>query len=314
MFFMFLSGMFSPLIMPLAAYEELHNKFAMPLPLPLPSSVAGNTDLHYMSFEEAVLHPYSDMHQPSLQNRRRNDNLAIGGVALGDREPRSAPENEQNNKLAQARFIRGVVHCKDCMKPRCLYSETSPSRMKPVVVNGATEPTAHAIRMCREYAIQKLEEAQDNDLYVCGMQPLDADDLMHGVIVTRHGLECHHSMEFEYYSVKIVASWFKPKLCAYCAGLSGSEGIVDEELSLQWKSVLPVCPACSAKGALPLARTRRRNGVVNERRAQRARLVAPPASLPPSDDVAPPPNGESIPQPAVGPRVIRRRRPRIIPP
>ncbi len=53
---------------------------------------------------------------------------------------------------------------------------------------------------------------------------------------------------------------------------------------------------------------------MNERRAQRARLVAPSASLPPSDDVAPPPNGEAILQPAVGPRVIRRRRRRINPP
>jgi hypothetical protein len=139
------------------------------------------------------------VHQPSLQNRRQNDNLVVVDIALGNREPRYL-ESEQHNKRVQGRFIRGVVNCKDCPKPRCLYSETSPSRMKPVVVNGATEPTAHAIRMCREYAKQKLEEAQDNDLCMCGMQPLDDDDLMHGVIVTRQGLECHHPMEFEYYS------------------------------------------------------------------------------------------------------------------
>ena len=59
--------------------------------------------------------------------------------------------------------------------------------MKPYIVNGAIEPTAHAIRTCREYAMQKLEEAKDGDLYVCDMQPLNADDLMHGVIVTRQG-------------------------------------------------------------------------------------------------------------------------------
>ncbi len=173
---------------PLAAYEELHNKFALPLPLPLQTSLAVNIDLHCMSFEEAVLQPFSDVHQPSFHNRRRNDNLVVGDVALGNRET-CYLESEQYNKPAHGRFIREVVNCKDCMKPRCLYSETSPSRMKPVVVNWATELTAHAIRMCREYAMQKLEKPQDIDLYLCGKQPLDADDFMNGVIVTRQGLE-----------------------------------------------------------------------------------------------------------------------------
>ena len=113
--FLFLSRMLSPLIMPLAAFEELHNTFAIPLPLPLQTSVAGNTDLYYISFEEAVLQPFSDVHQPSLQNRRRNDNLAIGDVTLGNREPRSL-ESEQHNKLAQRRLVRGEVNCKYCIE------------------------------------------------------------------------------------------------------------------------------------------------------------------------------------------------------
>jgi hypothetical protein len=48
--------------------------------------------------------------------------------------------------------------------------------------------------------MQKFEEAQNNDIYVCGMQPYDADALMYGVIVTRDGLECHHPVELEYYN------------------------------------------------------------------------------------------------------------------
>jgi hypothetical protein len=96
----------------------------------------------------------------------------------------------------------------------------------------------------------------------------------------------HHPMEFEYYSLTIVASWFNPNFCPYCTGSTRSEGIVDEELTQQWKSVLPICPACRAKGALSLVRSRRRYGAVNDRRAQRARLAAPPASLAPSEDVA----------------------------
>jgi hypothetical protein len=75
-------------------------------------------------------------------------------------------------------------------------------------------------------------------------------------------------------------SWFHANLCAYCAGSSGSDGVVDEDLTREWKIVLPtIClTTCRADGALPLDRTRRRNGAANGRRAQRARLAASIAS------------------------------------
>ncbi len=80
------------------------------------------------------------------------------------------------------------------------------------------------------------------------------------------------------------------------------------ELTRQWKIGLLACPSYRAKGALPLARSRRRNGAVNERRAQRARLAAPPASLAPYEHITPATYGQAIPHPALGPRAIRRRR------
>jgi len=99
--------------MPLEAYDELHNVFAMPLPLPKPLSATGIVDLYYMPFEDAILHPFTDEHQPSLQNRRRVNNSTIGGVALAYRETRSAAKSDQN-KLTQGRLVRGAVTCKDC--------------------------------------------------------------------------------------------------------------------------------------------------------------------------------------------------------
>jgi hypothetical protein len=84
--------------------------------------------------------------------------------------------------------------------------------------------------------------------------------------------ECHHHVEFEYYNnPKILKSSFNAKLCAYC---TGADGFVDEELNVVWKSVLPVCQECRASGALPIARSRRGNGVHNAQRAQRRRLTA----------------------------------------
>ncbi len=77
---------------------------------------------------------------------------------------------------------------------------------------------AEAIRLCREYAMEKFDEAQESDYYVCGMQPFDVDDPMYGVILAREGLECHHHVEYEYYNnPKILTSSFNAKLCAYCA-------------------------------------------------------------------------------------------------
>jgi hypothetical protein len=79
--------------------------------------------------------------------------------------------------------------------------------------------------------------------------------------------------------VKIVASWFHASLCAYCAGSSGSDGFVDEDLTREGKSVLSICTStCRVDGALPLARTRKRNGAANERCVHRARLKASIAS------------------------------------
>ena len=79
-------------------------------------------------------------------------------------------------------------------------------------------------------------------------------------------------MEFDYYGAKIAASWFNPKLCAYCAGTNGVVGSIDENQTSEWRSVLPICTTCRANGALPLVRTRRRNGGTYERQARRARL------------------------------------------
>jgi hypothetical protein len=41
---------------------------------------------HFMSFEEAVTHPFTDEHQPFLQNRRRNINSNVVGDAMRSSE------------------------------------------------------------------------------------------------------------------------------------------------------------------------------------------------------------------------------------
>ncbi len=74
------------------------------------------------------------------------------------------------------------------------------------------------------------------------------------------------------------------------------------DLTLEWKSVLPVRSTCRADGALPLGRTRRRNGEANELRAQRACLttsVAPEVSGE-GEDVSEEAGGSGLVTPLVG--------------
>ncbi len=44
-------------------------------------------------------------------------------------------------------------------------------------------------------------------------------------------------------------------------------------MTIEWKSVLPICKDCRAYGAIHLARTKRRNGAANAKRTQRDRLI-----------------------------------------
>ena len=62
-------------------------------------------------------------------------------------------------------------------------------------------------------------------------------------------------------------------MCAYCAGSIGLDGFVEYNLREQWKSLLPVCKTCRDAGALPLARTSKRNGSAGGRQAVAARLA-----------------------------------------
>ena len=228
-------------------------------------------DLHYMSMEQASQKPFTDEHQPSVKHRaaNRSRGAATGGVAIANRGSRSG-----QNKMYHSNYVRGVVECKDCLKPRVLFSITAPSRMVPCAEVGESAPTPRDIARCREYALHQLEVAQESEIYTCGMQPFDSDHPFHDVIYARKELLCSDPMEVEYYNhTKQKAAWFDENLCAYCAGVNG-EGFIDKELLGEWKSLLPVCQSCRDEGAPPLVRSKKRNGAANSHAQQRRRLAA----------------------------------------
>ena len=60
--------------------------------------------------------------------------------------------------------------------------------MKPYPAKGALDPTNEATQLCHACVVEQFESAETNAIFLCGMRPFDADDLMHGGIVTREGL------------------------------------------------------------------------------------------------------------------------------
>ena len=164
-----------------------------------------------MSLDEAVKQQFTDSHQPSLAARARHGTKPAKAKLAQDVMVMSSEGSELCPvKLMRPPLVRGVVTCADCMRPRCLYSQRAPQLMKPAELDGAKlaakpvaargkaktaspvqEPTP--IELCRAYAVEQLYVivAQENEHFLCGMQPFDSDHPLHGVIIARDSLECH---------------------------------------------------------------------------------------------------------------------------
>ena len=80
-------------------------------------------DLHNMSLKEAMEYPFTVEHQPSLifKRTRSTNSTTHEGVALVGRDTNESGDSARS-KAFLARYVRGVVACKECMEPRCLYS------------------------------------------------------------------------------------------------------------------------------------------------------------------------------------------------
>ncbi len=78
----------------------------------------------------------------------------VDGVALAGREPVTLADAPHVNKTFRVNHVRGVVECKECMKPQCLFSNVAPNRMKPTPLFIGSKQTNEEIMACREYAMQ----------------------------------------------------------------------------------------------------------------------------------------------------------------
>ena len=113
--------------------------------IPKPTSIKDTFEnMHYMSFEEVQVLPFGSKHLPPLKAttlRIASDTKRKGAIARAQlraaRVATSLPHNMTKSKhitaskIAFASRVRGVVDCKSCLKPRCIYSHSALSQMKP---------------------------------------------------------------------------------------------------------------------------------------------------------------------------------------
>eukprot|EP00873_Tetraselmis_striata_P035596 jgi/Tetstr1/455860/TSEL_042649.t1 len=70
--------------------------------------------------------------------------------------------------LLKGKYVGGVVTCKDCMRPRCMYSLTHPRNMEPAstVVDGKkVQPSVTEKAECKQYALQNFHAAAEHNSF-----------------------------------------------------------------------------------------------------------------------------------------------------
>ena len=120
-------------------------------------------------------------------------------------------KNKTAFKIVSAARVLGVVDCKSCLKPRCIYSLSALSQMKPppppIIPNNHdnTMPPVikEEIKSYRAVAKDMLRDAMESTIFVCGIKPLGHDDPMYDIFQCDPSLECNTHIEADFYTPHI---------------------------------------------------------------------------------------------------------------
>ena len=254
-------GLWADFVMDPNLAASLPHDWQVPLPTPLPVDVGDS--IHYMALEEARLHPFSDNHQPSIEQRATTKRKTTAKQLVAA-HPRAIEIHGQDvaNKLVHRHLARAVVRCADCGKPRVIYSASAPNRMVPPTIDDRV-PTHEEVEECRIMAKQVLQDCCLSPTFLCGAPVLGPDHPMASVFQTQSTLSCSDPIEPFFYTCSGIArSNLNNRLCAICAD---QEGDIDDELKALFRTVLLVCTTCVSKGALIPVRYAARNAEARAR-------------------------------------------------
>ena len=114
---------------------------------------------------------------------------------------------------------RAIIECIECRKPRVIYSSSA--------------------AWCSRYKLELTILLSEHD-YTCGSPITPPGHALHGKLFVRLEMSCASYIELSYYSTPN-AIGNKPGLCLFCATDNTPR---DHNLTLKFKTVLPVCETC----------------------------------------------------------------------
>ncbi len=180
-------------------------------------------------------------------------------------------KNKSCFKIGIASRVRGVVGCNNCMKPRCIYSLSAVSQMKaplpqPDSDNVSTGTTSQEYI---SFVKDRLHDAMESSIFICGMAPLDPDDPCYDIFQCDTSLDCDTHVEADFYVSGIEPN--RKDICCHCAGVSNSPVELNPSLKAPigpYSVVLPICKACLDDGYNIIVRAARQNANAKQAKIQ----------------------------------------------
>jgi hypothetical protein len=122
--------------------------------------------------------------------------------------------------------------------------------MRPPPPTPPSEPVIYTEAEVKRYitmAKDRLQDAIENTLFICGMAPLDPDNPCYDIFKRDPSMDCDTHVESEYYASKIMPQDIP--MCCQCAGTS--ESPIAKHSHLMEKMAVPVILfSLSARSAL----------------------------------------------------------------
>ena len=139
-------------------------------------------------------------------------------------------------------------------------------------------PTPHQLHEYRAMVKDRLHDAMESTIFMCGMAALDFDYPCYDILLCDPSLECDTIVEPEFYVSRIQSR--RMGLCCHCAGtLPDSPIEMNSHLKAPegpYSVVLPICKACMDSGCHIIVRNARQNATAKQAKldAKHAREVA----------------------------------------
>jgi hypothetical protein len=131
--------------------------------------------------------------------------------------------------------------------------------------------TKEDVKNYRALAKDRLRDATESTIFVCGMAPLDFDDPLYDIFQCDPSLSCDTHVEADLYTFRIMLEHIE--LCCHCAGEFDSPVELNSNLKAPegpYSIVLPVCKACLENGCSIIVRAARQNAEAKQARIEAA--------------------------------------------